>query len=70
MPAPAQAPAQPHPGPASSDADGARRREATREEPGAQHEVSRRSAVAHGYTATGRAVEPPPEERPGISVLA
>ena len=71
MPAPAQAPAQPHPGAASSDADGARRREAAHPEQAPDSATTpRRSVVAHAYTAAGRAVEDPPEERSGISVLA
>ena len=72
MPAPAQAPAHTHAG-GASDADGARRREHAGEEAPSHNLATpdtRRPAVAHAYTAAGRAVQEPPEERPGISVLA
>jgi hypothetical protein len=72
IPAPAQAPAHTH-APGAADSDGARRREGAAGEQDAHQPIAqepRRPAVAHAYTAAGRAVHEPPEERPGISVLA
>jgi hypothetical protein len=67
---PAQAPSH-TPAGGASDPDGARRHHAADGEH--DHEVSaqpHRAAMAHAYTAAGRAVSEPPEDRPGISVLA